>query len=382
MGPAAIGLLALCTSVAAVHTARQTSLAAVVSTAIDGLSSQQVHAPETFDPADTPAVDRAAAFILDPASRDSRSIERTPRIAPVEPFTYSVRAGDTLDGIAARFGIPISALLWNNNLADAEQQVVAVGQRLTLLPVGGVLHVTRDGESLQQIAARYRTSADLVARANALTPHSIPEDGRVIVVLGGLAPTAAEVTTDDSVSSSAVTAADEPLPEPTNTTEDERAFILTVAPGARHSQRGTGVPASVTLAQAILESNWGRSRLATEARNLFGIKAFTRPGTDGVYAANTWEVYRGASVITREIFKAYKTIDDSIVDHGLWFIEQPRYAGALRVADDPRAFAYAINAAGYATDPAYAPKLIWLMNQHNLFAFDVPPGDRRAQSSP
>jgi flagellum-specific peptidoglycan hydrolase FlgJ len=74
-------------------------------------------------------------------------------------------------------------------------------------------------------------------------------------------------------------------------------------------------------------------------------------------------------------FKAYQSLADSITDHGRWFHDNDRYHGALGVKDDPRAFAYAINAAGYATDPAYAPKLIQLMDRFDLYAYDVKPDD-------
>jgi hypothetical protein len=161
------------------------------------------------------------------------------------------------------------------------------------------------------------------------------------------------------------------LPKPVNAAAWQREFILSVAPGARESQRKTGVPASVTLAQAILESDWGRSRLTREAKNLFGIKAMRAPGTAGVYNIETWEVLGGENVTVMAAFKAYTSLSDSIVDHGRWFHENSRYRRALQVRDDPREFARAINDAGYATDPAYSAKLITLMEKHDLFAYDI-----------
>jgi flagellum-specific peptidoglycan hydrolase FlgJ len=149
--------------------------------------------------------------------------------------------------------------------------------------------------------------------------------------------------------------------------------ILSLAPGAQKSQQKSGVPASVTIAQAILESDWGRSRLATEAKNLFGIKAFGRPGTAGIYTAPTWEVSGGQNVTVAAAFRAYNTLEDSIEDHGNWFHDNARYWPALAVKDDARAFARAIHAAGYATDPAYAPKLIALMDRFNLYQYDIQP---------
>jgi flagellum-specific peptidoglycan hydrolase FlgJ len=166
------------------------------------------------------------------------------------------------------------------------------------------------------------------------------------------------------------------LPLPRGAARWQRDFIMAVVPGARESQRKTGVPASVTLAQAILESDWGRSKLTREANNLFGIKALRGPGSAGVYEIETWEVQGGEDVTVLAAFRAYTSLADSIVDHGLWFHDNRRYRKALDVGDDPRAFAYAINEAGYATDPAYAPKLIGLMDKFDLYAYDVLPGDQ------
>ena len=169
----------------------------------------------------------------------------------------------------------------------------------------------------------------------------------------------------------AASASDE-LPPPTGATPEQAGFILAAAPAARESQRATGVPASVTIAQAILESAWGASRLSSESNNFFGIKAQERPGSGGVVWFDTWEVVNGANVIQREPFRAYTTMVDSFVDHGRFFIQNPRYAAALAASGDPKQFAREINRAGYATDPNYAPKLIGLMDRFNLYAYDLP----------
>ncbi len=147
-------------------------------------------------------------------------------------------------------------------------------------------------------------------------------------------------------------------------------FIETVGAAAQKSARSTGVPASVTVAQAILESDWGRSRLTRQGNNLFGIKALNGPGPDGVVTLATWEYTGSGAVIVQAPFKAYFTLDQSIEDHGKFFTSNHRYAGALAVASDPRAFAQAIQDDGYATDPSYATKLIGLMDKYNLYQFD------------
>jgi hypothetical protein len=148
-------------------------------------------------------------------------------------------------------------------------------------------------------------------------------------------------------------------------------FIDAVGAAAHNSMKSTGVPASVTVAQAILESDWGRSRLTRQGNNLFGIKALSGPGPDGVVTLATWEhTPDGGDVIVQAPFRAYLTLEQSIDDHGKFFLSNHRYAAALAVANDARAFAQAIQNAGYATDPSYASKLIGLMDKYNLYRFD------------
>ena len=148
-------------------------------------------------------------------------------------------------------------------------------------------------------------------------------------------------------------------------------FINTVGAAAQNSRRVTGVPASVTVAQAILESDWGRSRLARQGNNLFGIKALgSVAGPAGVVTLATWEHLDSGDVIVQAPFKAYYTLKQSIVDHGSFFSRNRRYADALAVAGDAPAFARAIQDAGYATDPDYASKLIGLMDRYDLYRFD------------
>ena len=162
------------------------------------------------------------------------------------------------------------------------------------------------------------------------------------------------------------------LPVEQRTFTSTAEFIDTVGAAAQRSRRTTGVPASVTVAQAILESDWGRSRLTRQGNNLFGIKALGGvTGPAGVVTLATWEYVDGANVIVQAPFKAYKTLEQSVDDHGAFFARNRRYAAALAVANDARAFARAIQDAGYATDPSYAAKLIGLMDRYNLYRFDT-----------
>ena len=142
---------------------------------------------------------------------------------------------------------------------------------------------------------------------------------------------------------------------------------------AQASQREFKVPASVTLAQAILESGWGKSKLAVQDRNYFGIKCFGGPGG---YAAGcrdypTTECGSGGCGKTTASFRTYRTAADSFADHGAFLVSNSRYRPAFAHTGDPDRFAQEIAKAGYATDPAYPTKLIGLMRTHDLSRYDA-----------
>jgi hypothetical protein len=152
----------------------------------------------------------------------------------------------------------------------------------------------------------------------------------------------------------------------------QQAFLDAAAQAAMTASARTGVPASVTVAQAILESDWGRSALAQSAGNYFGIKALGGLGNDGVVWMTTGEYdAEGQTYETMSPFRAYRSLADSLVDHDLMLSNGKRYALAMQAAHDPRAFAMLLADAGYATDPAYADKLISLMDRYDLYRLDA-----------
>jgi flagellar protein FlgJ len=133
------------------------------------------------------------------------------------------------------------------------------------------------------------------------------------------------------------------------------------------------VPASVTIAQAIMESGWARRALSATDRNYFGIKCFGDPGpiATGCHAYRTWECdSKGRCFTTTASFRAYATAADSYVDHGRFLRTNSRYAGAFRYNRNADEFARRIWKAGYATDPRYVAKLTGLMRQYHLYRFD------------
>lgn len=143
------------------------------------------------------------------------------------------------------------------------------------------------------------------------------------------------------------------------------AFIGMLAGAAQDCQRKTGVPASLTLAQAALESSWGAR---APGNNLFGIKA-DASWTGRTVDVPTHEVINGARVAVTDKFRAYSCWLDSMVDHARFLLTNQRYA-ACRKETTGAGWARAVAAAGYATDPDYASKLLDIMRGRNLAFYD------------
>lgn len=142
-----------------------------------------------------------------------------------------------------------------------------------------------------------------------------------------------------------------------------RDFLASAVDGAVLSDLRRGVPASITLAQAILESDWGRS---APGHNLFGMKG---EGTAGSTSRRVVE-YRDGHRSTRTAqFRAYTDRAESIADHSRLLAESPRYARARAAGDDVAAFARALQGT-YASDPRYARKLLAIVERYDLGRFD------------
>lgn len=152
-------------------------------------------------------------------------------------------------------------------------------------------------------------------------------------------------------------------------------FINKIAPYAVKDMQSTFIPASLTIAQAILESNWGKSGLTGKANNLFGIKG---TGNAGSVTMPTKEYVNKAWVTVNAPFRSYKSWGDSIADHSKLILngtrDKPkRYHGVLGA--DYKTAATEIWKGGYATDPSYPEKLIKLIEKHELWKYDQMEGE-------
>ncbi|MDO8925591.1 MAG: flagellar assembly peptidoglycan hydrolase FlgJ [Sideroxyarcus sp.] len=139
----------------------------------------------------------------------------------------------------------------------------------------------------------------------------------------------------------------------------QQAFVDKMRPHAEQASRSTGIPAHLIMGQAALESGWGKREImnadGSNSFNLFGIKA--NKGWNGKVAeVTTTEYHNGVASKQVESFRAYGSYTEAFQDYAKFLGDDPRYAGVLEQSD-AKAFAQALQKAGYATDPRYADKL-------------------------
>jgi flagellum-specific peptidoglycan hydrolase FlgJ len=144
--------------------------------------------------------------------------------------------------------------------------------------------------------------------------------------------------------------------------EEIKLYITNFNEIAKQNMKLHGVPASITLAQGILESGAGKGKLALSANNHFGIKCHKGWTGDSVKHDDDAE---------QECFRKYEQPQESYKDHSLFLTSRPRYASLFKLdRGDYQAWAKGLKAAGYATDVKYPDKLIGLIERFELYKFD------------
>ena len=129
-----------------------------------------------------------------------------------------------------------------------------------------------------------------------------------------------------------------------------------------------GIPASITMAQGILESDSGNSRLSLSSNNHFGIKCKKHWTGDRVYHDDDAK---------GECFRAYPTVEASYQDHADFLDQSPRYDSLFAYpSDDYRSWARGLKAAGYATAPDYAERLVKIIESMKLYLLDKENGNK------
>lgn len=141
------------------------------------------------------------------------------------------------------------------------------------------------------------------------------------------------------------------------------AYIENYKGVAKENMIKTGIPASITLGQAILESGAGTGPLSVQANNHFGIKCHKEWTGPSIKYTDDEE---------NECFRKYEDPSQSFKDHSYFLTSRPRYAELFEFGkDDYKSWAYGLKAAGYATDSKYPEKLIGLIDKYQLGRFDA-----------
>ena len=148
----------------------------------------------------------------------------------------------------------------------------------------------------------------------------------------------------------------------------EQEFLDAATAAALAVSRLSGFPPGITVAQAAEESNWGNSQLARAGHNYFGIKA--RNGQPSIKLP-TSECIAGKTVAVTAAFARYASMEACFAARDRILATAACYAEARACRADPEAFARAL-ARHWATDPAYAEKLLRLYRDHNLARLDAP----------
>ena len=143
------------------------------------------------------------------------------------------------------------------------------------------------------------------------------------------------------------------------------AFINKTLADAKRIKAKYRIPISVLIAQAALESGWGRH---VKANAYFGIKSH---GTSGATTRfKTTEFTSGKATSLSDSFRAYASFKEAAEDYGKFLTSNPRYKSAFLYANDPLKFADQLQIAGYATDPRYAAKLKAIITTYDLIEYD------------
>lgn len=155
--------------------------------------------------------------------------------------------------------------------------------------------------------------------------------------------------------------------------QEQRDFLKAAITAAQSCQRATNVLTSVTVAQALIESGWGKHHIG-KANNYFGIKDQPNDewrGPSVEVPTKEWSKAKGYYTVKAK-FRAYPNMEASFVDHANFLVRNPRYKVCF--GKDYKGFSRGLQEAGYATDPEYAVKLIATIEKYGLQFYDLQPG--------
>ncbi len=200
------------------------------------------------------------------------------------------------------------------------------------------------------------------------TVSGLHQLGAEIVVAQSIAP----VKTGQSSAAAQVTPPVAPVATAVETADPlaalqgpEAEFVRNILPAARQAARQLGLEPLALVAQAALETGWGQRMLKAadgrESFNLFGIKAHSEWQGE-VAVVDTLEYRQGIARQEKAKFRIYQDVQASLQDYVDFIRQQPRYQDAVAVSHDTANYFQQLQAAGYATDPNYAQKILQVMN--------------------
>ncbi|WP_188351422.1 LysM peptidoglycan-binding domain-containing protein [Leuconostoc pseudomesenteroides] len=299
--------------------------------------------------------------------------------------SYTVKSGDTLSKIAANYNMSLAQIANLNQISNVNAirigQVLKVSQTTTSTNQSSTTtskattttsttttttgsYKVNSGDTLYAIAAKLGVNINTLLSLNGLNLSSTIYVGQVLKTAATAATTTTPNTTNVATSTGGSILT-------TGLSATQAAWLNTAVADAKAATAGTGLLASVTVAQAILESGWGQSTLASAPYyNLFGIKQGT--GWQGsIVNMNTSEYVNGKWVTVLAPFRSYRSQMASFQDHTNFLLANSRYAanGVIN-AKNYVAMANGLQAAGYATAPTYASTLISLVERYNLQSLD------------
>ena len=340
-----------------------------------------------------------AAPVAAPVNNTQAAPQQQQPAANTTTSTYTIKSGDTLYGISRSHGMSLQELLSLNNISASS--LILPGQVLKIsgntntstqpvapspvqpqsqqASVSGATYTIKSGDTLYGIAMKTGMSLQSLLSMNNLSASSLIFPGQVLKVAGNnqsvTTPTAPTTGSQPSqmVNLSNNTVSSTPVGDISTAglSAQQAAWLRQAAVDAKNATLGSGVLPSVTVAQAIIESNWGRSGLSIAPyNNLFGIKAGGYWGGRQVMMP-TGEYLNGRYVTVNAAFRAYDSQEASFRDHTNFLLQNSRYA-ANGVINAPsyQAMATGLQRAGYATDPSYAATLISVVQRYNLNALD------------
>ena len=288
----------------------------------------------------------AQAHPQDPAT--IRAVSRQFEALLVQQLLKSANTVKLGPDLLGDSGGPMFESLFSQQVADVVSQGSGIG-------LGSFLArelATRYGAGAQPGDGVARTASSAASGAAAAPTHSLaprPATAAEAAAAPGLLPGAATAPSSQAPDDAAASSG----PDDESLRRRARAFIAAIAPSARAAAQALGVSPVGILAQAALETGWGRH---APGNNLFGIKA----GTDwhGTSLREfSAEVSKGVRSLGEAAFRAYRSAAASVHDYAS-LLESPRYAPVRGHGSDLGAFAQGLQRAGYATDPDYARKLL------------------------